>query len=71
MRLSRDDRAIGWGLAPVLAAVAFLLLAPSEGANIGGGILVLFSVPLGIAIYSALRPRDPARRRRLPPPSEW
>jgi hypothetical protein len=71
MRMSRDDRALVVGLLPVVAAVAFLALAPSEGATTGGGILVLVSLPVSLAIYLALRPRGPAARRRLSRPSEW
>ena len=65
VRMSRDDCALVVGL--VVAAVAFLALAPSEGATTGGGILVLVSLPVGVAIYLALRPPGPAVRRRQSP----
>ena len=67
VRMSRDDCALVVGLLPVVAAVAFLALAPSEGATTGGGILVPVSFPVGVAIYLALRPPGPAARRRQSP----
>ena len=36
---------------PVLLAVLFLAVAPSEGANIGGGMLILLAIPISFLIY--------------------
>jgi hypothetical protein len=59
---------LGW--VPVVLAGAFLAFAPSEGANIGGGILTLLAIPVGYAIYLAARPRG-GDRRPLRHPRDW
>jgi hypothetical protein len=66
----RHQRAVMLGCVPVVLAMAFTALAPSEGANIGGGILTLLAIPVGLLIYLAVRPRG-ADRRPLRHPRDW
>ena len=39
---------------PVLLALVFLAVAPSEGANIGGGMLLLLAIPISFLLYGLL-----------------
>jgi hypothetical protein len=70
MSFDRHQRAVMLGAVPVVLAVAFTVFAPSEGANIGGGILTLFAIPVGYLIYLVFRPRG-ADRRPLRHPRDW
>ncbi len=40
---------------PIMLALVFLAFAPSEGANIGGGILVLVAIPISLLVYFLLK----------------
>ena len=49
---------------PVLLAGAFLAVAPSDGANIGGGMLLLVAIPISFLLYGLLKLVFPDGGRR-------
>ena len=63
--VSRVVRSIAIALVPVAIAYALMLATtnPDEGANIGGGILVLFSIPIGLGLGGAYLVRTGDARR--------
>jgi hypothetical protein len=71
MKIDRDQLALLVACVPVALAAGFLAFAPSDGANIGGGILLMLSLPIAAAVYLLLRPRDPANRRQWRQPRDW
>lgn len=71
VKVDRDQLALLVACVPVALAAGFLAFAPSDGANIGGGILVMLSLPVAAVIYLLLRPRDPAQRRQWRHPRDW
>jgi hypothetical protein len=51
VKFDRDQLALLAACVPVALAAGFLVFAPSDGANIGGGILLMLSLPIAAVVY--------------------